>query len=131
MKKKDLNYFRAIPYSRRLELIVESDGTHYWIASIEELPGCRTDGKTCAEAILNLDDAFDLYIEAKLEWDSPIPKPTRPKVKVQNVPCEKSLVPKLEEPIGCSISPQGEYVATEKKLVPAEITTTADSYSYK
>lgn len=37
---------------------------HAWIP---ELPGCHTHGRTVAEAIENLKDAMNLYLETELE----------------------------------------------------------------
>ena len=68
-------YYRSLPYSRQAEGIHE-DGPPYWVAWVEELPGCKTDGATFAEAMANLDAAFDDYIEAKLEFGSGIPVPS-------------------------------------------------------
>ena len=73
---RDLNYYRALPYTRRAEKRQE-DSEHYWIAWIDELPGCKTDGSTCVEAMANLDVAFDDYIEAKMEFKSEIPLPAK------------------------------------------------------
>lgn len=73
--KRKLDYYKALPYSRRAEGIRDDDGSPYWIAWIEELPGCKTDGTTYWEAMLNLDSAFDDYIMAMLEFGSRIPVP--------------------------------------------------------
>ncbi len=45
---------------------IEPDGNefHAWIP---ELPGCHTHGRTVAEAIENLKDAMNLYLETELE----------------------------------------------------------------
>ena len=74
--EKNLDYYRGLPYTRRAEKRLDED-TPYWIAWIEELPGCKTDGSTCVEAMANLDVAFDDYIEAKLEFRSGIPMPQK------------------------------------------------------
>ena len=71
MKKRTLEYYKALPYSRRSEGFY-SESPPYWTAWIEELPGCKTDGETQAEALFNLDAAFDDYIEAMLEFGSDI-----------------------------------------------------------
>lgn len=73
--KRTLDYYRALPYSRRAEGIHDDNGSPYWIAWIEELPGCKTDGATYWEAMLNLDSAFDDYIRAMMEFGSRIPVP--------------------------------------------------------
>ena len=75
MEKKTLEYYQALPYSHRAEGVHEDGASPYWIAWIDELPGCKTDGSTYAEAMANLDAAFDDYIEAMLEFDSHIPTP--------------------------------------------------------
>ena len=71
---KTLAYYQGLPYSRRVEG-VEEDGGIVWLAWIEELPGCKTDGKTIQEAASNLNEAFDDYIEAMLAFESDIPEP--------------------------------------------------------
>ena len=73
--KGTLDFYRALPYSRRAEGIHDDDGPPYWVVWIDELPGCKTDGATYWEAMLNLDAAFDDYIKAMLESGSRIPVP--------------------------------------------------------
>ena len=73
--KRTLKDYQALPYSRRAERIHEDDGSSYWVAWIHELPGCKTDGATQAKAMLNLDTAFDDYIEAMIEFEADIPVP--------------------------------------------------------
>lgn len=45
---------------------IEKDGVefHAWVP---ELPGCHTHGETVAEAMHNLKDAVQLYLEVKME----------------------------------------------------------------
>lgn len=105
--KRDLAYYQALPYSRRVEAIYEGDGRPYWIAWVEELPGCKTDGETHIEAMAHLDAAFDDYIEAMLEFGSEIQDPRNPErgqmavpvVKVSNQPPEpeKIITKKIPE----------------------------------
>ena len=49
-----------------LSFEIEKDGTEYhtWCP---ELPGCHTHGKTVKEAIENLKDAVQLYLEVVIE----------------------------------------------------------------
>jgi predicted RNase H-like HicB family nuclease len=49
----------------------------YFVAEYRELPGCFTVGNSRSEALANLKDVFDEWIEAKLEWGSAIPEPER------------------------------------------------------
>jgi predicted RNase H-like HicB family nuclease len=48
----------------------------YWIAECPSLPGCISQGTTREEAVTNIREAIDLYIEA-LEADGlPVPPET-------------------------------------------------------
>ena len=74
---KNLEYYRAQPYTRCARAVQEGDGRPYWIVWVDELRGCKTDGSTYAEAMLNLDAVFDAYIQAKLSWKTAIPEPVQ------------------------------------------------------
>lgn len=76
MTKRGFAYYRRLPYTRRSRLCVE-DEQRFWHAWIEELPGCEVDGATKAEVYASLQEVFEDYIRAKLEWGSTIPEPTR------------------------------------------------------
>ncbi len=75
--KKDLTYYQGLGYRRRIQLVTEDEGVPFWVATFEELPGCLSDGETRSEAILHLNEAFDEFITAHLEWRKPIPEPDR------------------------------------------------------
>ncbi len=45
----------------------------YWVAECPSLPGCNTRGRTREEAIANIKEAIDLYIEVFLEDGLPVP----------------------------------------------------------
>ncbi|MEX2016300.1 MAG: type II toxin-antitoxin system HicB family antitoxin [Candidatus Hydrogenedentales bacterium] len=45
----------------------------YWVAECPSLPGCISQGKTRDQALQNIRDAIDLYIETLQERDQPIP----------------------------------------------------------
>ncbi len=47
--------------------IFEQEGD-WWIASIEEIPGVNTQGRTLEEARENLKEAVKLIIEANRDW---------------------------------------------------------------
>lgn len=47
------------------------------MAVAPELPGCRSDGETPAEAIENAYDAIDCWLEAAEEMGRPVPLPRR------------------------------------------------------
>jgi predicted RNase H-like HicB family nuclease len=72
---RKLEYYRLLPYTRLAEPVEEDGGQRYWVASVAELPGCKTDGDSLAEAMANLNSAFDDFIAARLEWNQAIPEP--------------------------------------------------------
>ena len=74
--RKDLAYFRALPYARRARLC-EENGVLFWHAWVEELPGCEVDSPSKAAAFADLAEVFEDYIAAKLEWGSEVPQPAR------------------------------------------------------
>jgi predicted RNase H-like HicB family nuclease len=75
--KRDLAYYRSLPYARRSQFHVEGK-CRYWLAWIEELGGCVAEGSTEVEAFAVLEETFDDYIAAKREWNSIIPAPDKP-----------------------------------------------------
>ncbi|HAX78352.1 MAG TPA: hypothetical protein DCY88_21645 [Cyanobacteria bacterium UBA11372] len=56
---------------RQVLLYTDEDG--YWIAECTSLPGCNSQGKTKQEAITNIKEAIELYIEVLQEKGQPIP----------------------------------------------------------
>ena len=74
MMKRDLAYYRSLPYTRRSQFHVEGE-SRYWLAWIEELEGCVAEGSTEVEAFAVLEETFDDYIAAKREWNSIIKPP--------------------------------------------------------
>ncbi|KAB2762747.1 type II toxin-antitoxin system HicB family antitoxin [Brucella anthropi] len=54
----------------------EEDGGGF-IAIVPDLPGCISDGKTEQEALENVHDAIDVWIECAKKMKRPIPEPTR------------------------------------------------------
>jgi len=60
----------------RYELIIFwSDEDQSFIADVPELPGCMAHGGTYEQALSNIKDAMDLWIETAKEFDDPIPEP--------------------------------------------------------
>lgn len=72
---KNLEYYKRLPYTLRLDLITEEDGSKYLTAEYVELRGCKTDGNTEADAVTNLQELFDDYITAHIEMGTIIPEP--------------------------------------------------------
>ncbi|MCH7764063.1 MAG: type II toxin-antitoxin system HicB family antitoxin [Candidatus Marinimicrobia bacterium] len=103
---KNLEYFKSLPYQIKTAPVTDSDGTHYWLAEISELRGCKTEGETETEAITNLQELFTEYIETMLEASIDISEPeplpeivgqitwiqiNPPVMKLKNLPQEQTL----------------------------------------
>ena len=48
----------------------------YWVAECPSLPGCISQGPTRQEAIANIREAIEVYIEALEEDHLPVPEET-------------------------------------------------------
>ena len=68
-KKRD--YFRTLPYG----IILRKDDEGDWVARVAELPGCTAHGSTQAEALKNLDEVMELWLEDALISGAVIPEP--------------------------------------------------------
>lgn len=66
-----------LEYAVRIERLADGDGGGY-LATVPDLPGCMSDGDTPEEALKNVQDAIESWIEAAKEWKQDIPKPTPP-----------------------------------------------------
>lgn len=71
---KDLSYYMGLPYTIKVAPHDDGDGLYYF-AKIEELPGCHTDAPSAAEAVAELEEVKQLYLEVKLEIGGSIPEP--------------------------------------------------------
>ncbi|HRW48313.1 MAG: type II toxin-antitoxin system HicB family antitoxin [Caldilinea sp.] len=47
---------------------------NYWVVECPSLPGCVSQGETREEALANIREAIDLYIEALEEDRLPVPE---------------------------------------------------------
>ena len=54
-----------------------------FLVTFPDLPGCMADGETIEEAIRNAEGALICWIEACLEWNKPIPVPTKHNIDVK------------------------------------------------
>ena len=61
-------------YSVKISRLTEEDGGG-WLAEIPELEGCKSDGETPEEALFNIQDALEGWLEAAEEDNKPIPSP--------------------------------------------------------
>ncbi len=73
--QRELPDSMARHYKTILTPDVRSDGTRCFVAKHPELPGCMSDGDTPDEAITNLKDARDLYIQSLIEDGLEVPLP--------------------------------------------------------
>jgi len=60
----------------RYEIIIFwSDADEAFVAEVPELAGCRADGKTRQEALLNAEQTIREWIETTKELGRPVPQP--------------------------------------------------------
>ena len=64
-----------LPYHISLVFDQDDDGVSGWVAGVEELPGCLSQGKTPNEAVERVKDAMLGWISVALEDGKPIPEP--------------------------------------------------------
>lgn len=55
------------------QVILEPDETGGYVVSCSSLPGCHSQGETIDEALANIREAIELYIEVLEEDGQPIP----------------------------------------------------------
>lgn len=64
----------------RYEVVIRplaaEDGEGY-VATVPDLPGCKSDGETPQEALTNAYDAICCWIEGAEEMGRPVPEPRR------------------------------------------------------
>ncbi|HZF44258.1 MAG TPA: type II toxin-antitoxin system HicB family antitoxin [Sphingomonadaceae bacterium] len=63
-------------YQITIRPLSEDEGGGFF-AEVPDLPGCHTDGETPQEALANLYDAFDEWIDSMERMGAPIPQPRR------------------------------------------------------
>ncbi len=73
--KKNLEYYLNLNWSYRFEW---SDEDNCYIASVAELPGCISDGKTIEEAAKMIKDALKSHISTMINHGDKINEPPRP-----------------------------------------------------
>ena len=61
---------------RKYEIIIYwSDDDEAFIADAPELPGCMAHGDTYGTALLNIEEAMELWIDTAREIGKPVPEP--------------------------------------------------------
>ena len=73
--EKDLNYYLKLPWTYRFEW---SNRDNCYIASVDELEGCKTHGETIEEAATMIKDALICWIETLQENNQEIQEPPKP-----------------------------------------------------
>ncbi len=58
------------------QVIIEPDETGGYVVSCPSLPGCHSQGETIDEALENIREAIELYIEVLVEDGLPVPGDT-------------------------------------------------------
>ena len=61
------------PMAAERQVLVYPGEDGYWIAEVPSLPGCISQGATRDEAVKNIKEAIELYIEVLQEDGQPIP----------------------------------------------------------
>ena len=56
------------------QVIIYPGEDGYWVAECPSLPGCISQGETKKEAISNIKEAIELYIEVWQEKGQPVPE---------------------------------------------------------
>lgn len=75
-KRRDVDFYRKLPYTRRVEPRQEG-GKKYWLAWIAELPSIEIHGDSREEALARLDEIFGDCIEVMVQEGDEIPEPRR------------------------------------------------------
>ena len=57
----------------QFRVVVEQDEDGVFVAECPSLPGCVSQGSTRAEALANIKDAIEGYLESLRQHDEPIP----------------------------------------------------------
>lgn len=64
----------------KYRVLLEQDEDDVFIAQVPSLPGCISQGLTRAEALCNVQEAIELYLESLRAHDEPIPPPIEEEV---------------------------------------------------
>lgn len=57
----------------RRTVLLNSDEDGYFVVEVPSLPGCISQGKTREEALENIQEAIELYIQTLIEDGEPVP----------------------------------------------------------
>jgi antitoxin HicB len=82
IERKPLEYYLGLNYP----VTVTPDETGGFVAEIEDLPGCFTQGETIGETFANIEEARRLWLEVAYEDDTDIPLPNEGQSFSGNIP---------------------------------------------
>ncbi len=57
----------------KYRILIEIDEEGVFVTSCPSLPGCHSQGSTRSEAVANMQEAVEVYLESLREHDEPIP----------------------------------------------------------
>jgi len=57
----------------RYRVLIEQDEDGVFVAQVPALPGCVSQGKTRTEALANVQEAIEAYLESLKAHDEPVP----------------------------------------------------------
>lgn len=57
----------------RYRIVIEQDEDGVFVAGVPSLPGCISQGETRLEALTNVREAIDLYLESLAAHGEPVP----------------------------------------------------------
>lgn len=63
-------------YAIIVEPLPQDEGGGF-VATVPDLPGCMSDGESPQEALANVQDAIEVWIEAAKELGHVVPQPTK------------------------------------------------------
>jgi predicted RNase H-like HicB family nuclease len=72
---RTLDDYLALPYTIALVRDEDDEGNAGYVAEVEELPGCLSQGATPEDAIRNIFDAMEGWLSVALEDGKAIPEP--------------------------------------------------------
>jgi antitoxin HicB len=75
---RTLEEYLRLPYTITIVHDRDDDGNEGYVASVEELPGCLSQGATIEEAAARIGDAMEGWLSIALEDGREIPEPRHP-----------------------------------------------------
>jgi len=59
----------------KYRVVIQQDEDGMFVAEVPSLPGCVSQGKTRKEAVTNIQEAMEAYLESLKKHNEPIPPP--------------------------------------------------------